>query len=70
MTNSTDSYVDDVLANGTTDAQTEMKTRLLSARASPPTQNITVSPQQAANASNENAAGVLMDPLNFYQVRT
>ena len=70
MTNSSDSYVDDVLANGTTDAQTEMKTRLLSARASSPTQNVTVSTQSAAKASNEDAAGVLMDPLNFYQVRT
>ncbi|VDC05151.1 unnamed protein product [Peniophora sp. CBMAI 1063] len=60
-------YVDDVLANGTAEAQTDMKVRLLSARASSPTQNITASAAQAAEASNSDAAGVLMDPLNFYQ---
>ncbi|KZV63333.1 peptidase S28 [Peniophora sp. CONT] len=60
-------YVDTTLANGTADVQNEMKARLLSARASSPTQNISVSIQKAAAASNVDAAGVLMDPLNFYQ---
>ncbi len=54
-------YVDDTLANGTTDAAADLKFKLLSARND-------VTREKAANASDVSAAGVLMDPLNFYQV--
>jgi hypothetical protein len=60
-------HVDEVLANGTQNEQTEMKSRLLSARASSPTENATVS---GANTSDVDAASILMDPLKFYQVCT
>ncbi|GJE98594.1 serine carboxypeptidase S28-domain-containing protein [Phanerochaete sordida] len=60
-------HVDATLANGTTSAQVDLKQRLLSARASSPTKNITVGRATAGNASDVSAAGVLMDPLNFYQ---
>lgn len=55
-------YVDDTLANGTAEAAADLKFRLLSAR------DDGVTREQAANASEVSAAGVLMDPLNFYQV--
>ncbi|TFK83763.1 hypothetical protein K466DRAFT_665602 [Polyporus arcularius HHB13444] len=54
-------YVDDTLANGTADAAADLKFKLLSAR------NDEVTREKAANSSNVSAAGVLMDPLNFYQ---
>lgn len=67
-------HVDDVLQNGTTEQQTDMKYRLLKARADGPGGNISGSAgltrSIAANTSNVAAAGVLMDPLRFYQVRT
>lgn len=56
-------FVDDSLANGTAAVAEDLKFQLLSAREEGITR------QQAASASNEDAAGVLMDPLNFYQVR-
>ena len=55
-------YVDNTLANGTADAAADLKFRLLSAREEGVTR------EQAANASDVSAAGVLMDPLSFYQV--
>lgn len=55
-------FVDDTLANGTAAEAANLKFKLLSARDS------SITKEQAANASNVNAAGVLMDPLNFYQV--
>ena len=57
------SFVDDTLSNGTTAEAADLKFRLLSAR------DGSITKEQAANASNVEAAGVLMDPLNFYQVR-
>ncbi|KAM5544287.1 hypothetical protein V8D89_001947 [Ganoderma adspersum] len=54
-------FVDDTLANGTTAEAADLKFKLLSAR------DGSITKEQAANASNVNAAGVLMDPLNFYQ---
>ena len=55
-------FVDDTLANGTAAEAADLKFKLLSAR------DGSITKEQAANASNVNAAGVLMDPLNFYQV--
>ncbi|EKM50837.1 uncharacterized protein PHACADRAFT_130303 [Phanerochaete carnosa HHB-10118-sp] len=60
-------YVDATLANGTDAEQILLKQRLLGARASSPTKNVTVSLATAANTSDVSAAGVLMDPLDFYQ---
>ena len=62
-------HVDASLANGTDAEQVTLKQRLLSARASSPTKNVTVSRATAANTSDDSAAEVLMDPLQFYQVR-
>ena len=47
---------------GEAEERAEMKFRLLSAREDGVTR------EQAANASDVGAAGVLMDPLRFYQV--
>ena len=55
-------FVDDALANGEAEERAEMKFRLLSAREDGVTR------ERAANASDVSAAGVLMDPLRFYQV--
>ncbi|OCH89254.1 hypothetical protein OBBRIDRAFT_732955 [Obba rivulosa] len=64
-------FVDETLQNGTTQQQAEMKFRLLKARLDGPGGNDTGSEgltvQEAANVSDVDAAGVLMDPLNFYQ---
>ncbi|EMD39403.1 hypothetical protein CERSUDRAFT_93435 [Gelatoporia subvermispora B] len=64
-------YVDDILRNGSAQQQAEMKYRLLKARLDGPGGNDTGSSgftiKDAANISNDEAAGVLMDPLNFYQ---
>ena len=54
--------VDDTLANGTAADAADLKFKLLSARGDG------VTKEQAANASDVSAAGVLMDPLDFYQV--
>ncbi|KAI0730928.1 serine carboxypeptidase S28-domain-containing protein [Earliella scabrosa] len=54
-------FVDDALAKGEAEERAEMKFRLLSAREDGVTR------EQAANASDVGAAGVLMDPLRFYQ---
>ncbi|EIW58430.1 uncharacterized protein TRAVEDRAFT_47584 [Trametes versicolor FP-101664 SS1] len=54
-------FVDDTLANGTAEETAELKFRLLSARSDG------VTKERAANTSAVSAAGVLMDPLNFYQ---
>ncbi|TBU30170.1 serine carboxypeptidase S28-domain-containing protein [Dichomitus squalens] len=54
-------FVDDTLANGTAAEATNLKFKLLRAREDG------ITKEQAANASDESAAGVLMDPLNFYQ---
>lgn len=61
-------HIDQTLSSGTTDQQIALKQRLLSARASSPNRNVSVSRQTAQNATNLQAAEVLMDPLNFYQV--
>ncbi|CDO68396.1 hypothetical protein BN946_scf184815.g43 [Trametes cinnabarina] len=53
-------YVDNTLQNGTAEEVADLKYRLLSARSE-------VSKERAANASDVSAAGVLMDPLSFYQ---
>lgn len=62
-------FVDDTLANGTKEDQTNMKQKLLSARESGPGNIVEVSTEEAEKATNVQAAGVLMDPLSFYQVR-
>ena len=63
-------YVDDTLENGSDAEQVRLKQRLLEARVRSPTNlNATVSESSAESTSNVDAAGVLMDPLNFYQVR-
>ncbi|KAI0630671.1 serine carboxypeptidase S28-domain-containing protein [Trametes polyzona] len=54
-------FVDDTLRNGTTEERADLKFRLLSARSDDVTR------EAAANASDVSAAGVLMDPLSFYQ---
>jgi len=65
-------YVDETLSNGTAHEAGAMKFRLLKARADGPGGNDTGSTgltvQGAANVSDVEAAGVLMDPLDFYQV--
>ncbi|KAI9062583.1 hypothetical protein FKP32DRAFT_1573969 [Trametes sanguinea] len=53
-------FVDDTLRNGTSEQVEDLKYRLLSARSE-------VTRELAANASDVSAAGVLMDPLSFYQ---
>ena len=58
-----DAFEDDTLANGTAAEAADLKFKLLSARGDG------VTKEQAANASDVSAAGVLMDPLDFYQVR-
>ncbi|OBZ74058.1 Thymus-specific serine protease [Grifola frondosa] len=64
-------FVDDTLESGSAEQVTDMKFRLLKARADGPGGNETgsegLTKQIAANASNVEAAGVLMDPLSFYQ---
>ncbi len=55
-------FVDSTLADGTAEAAADLKFRLLSARSDD------VTKEQAANASDVSAAGVLMDPLSFFQV--
>ncbi|PSR72211.1 hypothetical protein PHLCEN_2v11918 [Hermanssonia centrifuga] len=61
-------FVDDTLMNGSEEEQISLKQRLLQARAAGPTNpGATVSNQTASSASNVEAAGVLMDPLSFYQ---
>lgn len=60
--------VDDTLAHGTDADRVAMKQRLLEARArSPQDLGATVSEGAANATSDASAAGVLMDPLNFYQ---
>ncbi|KAH9852169.1 serine carboxypeptidase S28-domain-containing protein [Lenzites betulinus] len=54
-------HVDDTLRTGSPDAVADLKFRLLGAR------DGSVTRGRAANASDVSAAGVLMDPLNFYQ---
>ncbi|KAI0793717.1 peptidase S28 [Fomes fomentarius] len=54
-------FVDDTLANSTAEAAADLKFRLLSARSDD------VTKEQAAHASDVSAAGVLMDPLSFFQ---
>ncbi|TFK48520.1 peptidase S28 [Heliocybe sulcata] len=64
-------YVDGTLGGGDRAAADQMKYRLLFAEMSGPggdtsgAQNLTL--EQAANATNLQAAGILMDPLSFYQ---
>ena len=62
-------YVDDTLLNGGDSEKIAIRRRLLEARASGPGKNVSVSEEEAANTSDVSAAGVLMDPLGFYQVR-
>ena len=63
-------FVDDTLAGGSEEERIVMKQRLLEARArSPQDLTATVSVAVANATSDAGAAGVLMDPLNFYQVR-
>ncbi|KAI0642323.1 serine carboxypeptidase S28-domain-containing protein [Trametes meyenii] len=54
-------FVDDTLLNGTAEEAADLKYRLLSAREDGVTR------ERAAHASDVSAAGVLMDPLSFYQ---
>ncbi|KAI0664343.1 serine carboxypeptidase S28-domain-containing protein [Cubamyces menziesii] len=54
-------FVDDTLQNGTVEEAADLKYKLLRARSD------TITKGQAANASDVSAAGVLMDPLSFYQ---
>lgn len=61
-------FVDQTLMTGTEDEQIGLKVRLWSARESGPTKRVNVSREIAASLSNVQAASVLMDPLNFYQV--
>jgi hypothetical protein len=62
-------YVDDTLRNGSDSEKVRMKQRLLEANASGPEKNATVDAGTAANTSNVQAASILMNALNFYQVR-
>lgn len=63
-------FVDQTLMQGDDDEKISLKQRLLQARAAGPNDlNATVSVEAATAASDVEAAGVLMDPLNFYQVR-
>ncbi len=55
-------FVDETLANGRAEETADLKFRLLSARSDG------ITKERAANTSAVSAAGVLMDPLNFYQV--
>lgn len=59
-------HVDGVLGGADEDARTGLKVRLLMARADG---SAGVSWSEAENTSDVAAAGVLMDPLRFYQVR-
>lgn len=61
-------FVDETLMNGTVDEQVDLKARLWSARKSGPGSQVNVSREVAMGLSNVQAAGVLMDPLSFYQV--
>lgn len=61
-------FVDDTLMNGTEEEQIDLKTKLWSARESGPGQAVNVPRGVAEGLSNIQAAGVLMDPLSFYQV--
>ncbi|KAI0352085.1 peptidase S28 [Trametes cingulata] len=54
-------FVDNTLRNGRPEEAADLKFRLLSARSDDVTR------ESAANASDISAAGVLMDPLSFYQ---
>ncbi|KAI0675914.1 serine carboxypeptidase S28-domain-containing protein [Trametes maxima] len=54
-------FVDNTLQNGTAGEVADLKYRLLSAREDGVTR------ERAASASDVSAAGVLMDPLSFYQ---
>ncbi|THU93213.1 peptidase S28 [Dendrothele bispora CBS 962.96] len=64
-------HVDTVLQGSNETLATETKFRLLKARLSGPGGNTTgadgLTMEQANSTSNVNAAGILMDPLNFYQ---
>lgn len=65
-------YVDDVLGGSNETAATNIKFALEFARLSGKGGNTTLAQNlthsEAAKISNVNAAGILMDPLNFYQV--
>ncbi len=66
-------YVDNTLNGGDETAIVNLKFDLLKAHLSGPGGNATgadgLTKQIANRTSNVNAASVLMDPLNFYQVR-
>ena len=65
-------YVDDALGGTNETLQTDIKFDLEFARLSGKGGNTTLAQnltrEEAARLSNVNAAGILMDPLNFYQV--
>lgn len=67
-------YVDDVLGGSNETASTDIKFSLEFARLSGKGGNTTLAQNltraEAAKISNVDAAGILMDPLNFYQVST
>ncbi|KAK7689248.1 hypothetical protein QCA50_007939 [Cerrena zonata] len=60
-------FVDETLMNGTEEEQINLKMKLWSARESGPGRDVPVSREVAQGLSNVQAAGVLMDPLSFYQ---
>lgn len=65
-------YVDDVLSGSNATASTDIKFALkfaeLSGKGGNTTLAMNLTREEAANISNVNAASILMDPLDFYQV--